>query len=154
MRLKQYINELAAKLEYFKIVRKTNRQFQTHFKTDRLEYYVDIDYYRFPDNSDPSWEISFYQYDSSAQNIDDKYLFHATGNVPTKKELVQVFTGVQKSIEEFFKLYKPKRFHFVAEDPAHKKLYDSLSKIVANKTKSKLTQEKRWNKEYYMFAYE
>lgn len=138
MRFRQYyINEVFdSKLESFDIQTQNASTFQTHFRTETLEFYfvADLIESEYGDN----WEVEFYRYEAH-RPIGKRGQWGTLKDV-SQKEAFQVFSGVRKSLETFIKKYKPERFVFNAEDPAHQKAYDTLSKVISKKAKYKLVR--------------
>lgn len=156
MRLKNYITELSAKLDDFKVTKQTGRVFHTQFSVGPLNdkvYKVEIELDRYGYDfvkSDDVWDISFHRDATTPARMN--FRFDKTGDM-TQKQAIQVFSGVQKSVEIFFKKYKPEAFLFIGEDPDHVKLYDTLSKIVAKRSKYILnTAVKYMGKKFYIFT--
>ncbi len=142
MRLRNYINEsLTSKLDSFEVQTSQKWVFSTMFRTDTLTFYFEATFGR------GYWEIAFTRYDHEKK----KSIFKTTSDT-SKKETLQVFTGVKKSLELFLKKYDPEEFEFQAQDKAHIKAYDTMSRLIAKKAGYEVDAQAYGNTVEYHFV--
>jgi hypothetical protein len=145
---KQFYKELTesfdSKLKSFKVITQNQNEFKIIFQTNTLEFYFVAKY---DEVEEDFWDILFYRYNPSKMT---QKMYNATSDV-SKNEVMQVFSGVKKSIEIFIKKYDPDNFLFSGEDKKHKKLYDSIAKIIARKSNYDLHIKRFDNIKFYQF---
>ena len=141
MRLQKYlISEKIRLSQPLNITKDEWDMFETKFTVNDIKYR----FLAVRDDDVDEWEVIF--------NVDK--------DMPTKKEvsgitgemgskIFELFSHIGSALVKFIKVKSPDHFHFSSDQPSRTKIYDRFTKMIAQKTKYKLsTQDFRGSKNY------